>query len=352
MRRPHHAALLLLAAAALMPAPAAANDSTFGGQGAELIPLQETRVRMAAEDITLEQRGDRWHITALYTFENPTDEVVTLQLGFPEEHCHPDADCAADGGHFRDMVTTVRGQAVPQKTGTVDPKNDWAPHLGRVFLYTVTFQPRERVQVTHRYNHAMSVSVDGPFITYITRTGALWSGPIGEARFTIRAAQRPWVLLHPRAFQLAAYTERLIAPKTPLTEIVFAMKQWTPREDLYVNLAQAQFGLNAGCPGTFFFVGATPEDELRAELRDLSDDALRVCRNLPYAHHGYIFKDKDLADAFRDSDTPPSPGEDNPLARVTYAPNPHFTPDLLTLAEHRYIKLIKDEEKRRKKPSK
>jgi hypothetical protein len=335
---------LALAAALLLVGGlrAEANDSTFGGAGSDLIPLKETRVRMAAEDIVLEQRGGRWHITARYTFENPTDAAVTLRLGFPEERCHPDADCAEDGGVFRGMVTSVRGEVVPQQTGTVSPESDWAPSLGRVFLYTVVFQPRERVEVVHRYNHAMSSSVDGRFVTYITRTGALWSGPIGSARFTIRALERPWVLLHSRSFKLSSYTEQRKDARTAVTELVFEMKDWTPTEDLFVGLYGAQFGVR--CPGSLYFVGATPEEELREELRELSEEELRTCRNMPYAHHGYIFKDEALNAAFYRAAV--EDGEET-FRRVPWHTNPRYTPDLLTSQEHRYIKLIKQEEQRR-----
>ena len=41
-------------ASALAATPAAqANDATFGGRGSDLVPLQETRVRMVSEDIRL-----------------------------------------------------------------------------------------------------------------------------------------------------------------------------------------------------------------------------------------------------------------------------------------------------------
>ncbi|MEO1269852.1 MAG: DUF4424 family protein, partial [Myxococcota bacterium] len=124
----------------LVPAPAAhANDSAFGGRGSELIPLKETRIQMTSEDIVLTLKKHMWHIEASYVFTNPTDKKVTLQMGFPEEHCDEDEECMDEAGIFKGLVTKVRGKVVKQKVGKVNRKHDWAPHLGRVYVYTVTF---------------------------------------------------------------------------------------------------------------------------------------------------------------------------------------------------------------------
>ncbi len=63
VRRIALAALLSVAFSLL---PAAANDSTFGGSGSDLIPLTETTIRMASEEITftavkpLSFEGNNW----------------------------------------------------------------------------------------------------------------------------------------------------------------------------------------------------------------------------------------------------------------------------------------------------
>jgi len=339
---------LALAALGLLPAVARANDSSFGGRGAELIPLKETRIKMVSEDIVIEERGGRWVIQATYQFENPTAEVVKLQMGFPEEECHPDADCAdSDHGRFHDMKTTARGAEVPHRVGEVAPETEWAPSLGRVFLYDLTFQPHERVTVVHQYNTGQSTSVDGREVSYITRTGGLWNGPIGSARFTIRTLQRPWAMRWPATFKLESYVERPTGPGKGVTEIVFAMKSWTPKEDLDLLLANPWF--SPRCPGHPFLGNGMSDAELRQTLREADDSELSGCHNLPYAHHGYTFKDKDLQERFYPAEGASLVGEDSPNAAVEFMPNPAYSPDLLTLKEHRYVAIVKEEVKRRKK---
>lgn len=66
----HARSLVLAAALALVSPMIFANDATFGGRGSDLLPLQETRVRMASEDILLDldPLQDGWRVTATYQF--------------------------------------------------------------------------------------------------------------------------------------------------------------------------------------------------------------------------------------------------------------------------------------------
>jgi hypothetical protein len=340
---------LACALACLVGAASAAwaNDSSFGGEGAELIPLKETRIRMAAEDIVLEKKERRWHIEATYTFENPTAEVVQLQLGFPERHCDPESDCQDGGGIFKDMKTTARGVELPLKVGTVDPKNEWAPHLGKVFLFDLTFQPKEKVTVVHRYSHAANSSVDGEWVSYVTRTGGLWNGPIGSARFTLRTPEKPWSLRHPKQFKLTSYVERPVGKGKGQTEIIFEMKDWTPKTDLNVLfLRPLGEGYVGGCPDPYYASYDSLGKTTAVEMLQKADDATLVkCRNMVYAHHGYTFKTKELQDFFYG---PAKPFYEDEID-VPLQPNPFYSEELLTYEEHQFVALVKAEEERRKK---
>ncbi|MCA9520708.1 MAG: hypothetical protein KC609_07040, partial [Myxococcales bacterium] len=83
------AALLLgiIAISALLPTTAWANDGSFGGKGAALLPLKQTAIRMLSEEIVIEQREEpprnkkrsgrlAFWVTARYRFENPTNRPV------------------------------------------------------------------------------------------------------------------------------------------------------------------------------------------------------------------------------------------------------------------------------------
>jgi hypothetical protein len=343
-----------------------ANDSAFGGSGGELTPLKETRVQMAWEEITLEKRSDpevtdlAWYVSARYEFHNPTKEVVKLQIGYPETHCNPDADCIGQGGRFRRLKTQVRGQAVKPRVGEVDPKLKWAPPMGQVYLFDVTFQPGERVLIEHQYTYDPSYSVDGEWVDYLTRTGAFWAGPIGRARFTVRMPERPLGVVAPPQYKLQSYKEAVVNG-APQTELVFENRDWTPTRDfeLYfpnvINLGQD------GCPSfdhvhnTWTEAGKKDQVAIEQHFQALDREALRTCRNWPYARHGYSFKSRALhehfyEDAYVFNGVPwyPSRSQAGKKGKpedqwrfLPMRPNPDFSPKLLTPQEQLYVRLIK-----------
>jgi hypothetical protein len=342
----------------LVAVDAHANDSTFGGQGSELIPLQETRIRMASEEIVLERDAKGWRVDARYVFENPTDETVKVEMGFPEQHCHPDEDCwSSTSGHFQDLRTTVRGAAVGQRTGTVDRSHDWAPELGKVWLYSVEFAPRERVEIVHHYGYDPSGSVDGATIDYVTRTGKLWNGPIGKARFVVRTIDRPWMLEYPEEFVLVSVTEAPGGAHRGVTEIVFEMKEWTPVGDFALLMANPFRGgehlAGSGgpeCPEFYRVVqlerDSAKDEKAGAELDELLGkfDAatLRTCRNLPYAAHGRPFLSKKLRRAFYRAPTKGKFGHDARMwIRAGMRENPSYARGLLTNDELVYVRALK-----------
>lgn len=350
-------AVVSLAMIVECPRAAHADDGVFGGIGTALMPVQETRVRMASEDIVLEQRGRArlWHVTAHYVFENPTDAEVALHMGFPEARCRDvGADNCLGGGEFRELSTTVRGVAVTTHVGRVSRTARMGDVLGRVHLFDVTFAPRERVEILHTYNYHPSSSGSDVQVQFVTRTGAGWNGPIGSARFTVRTPYKPWAFSYAREFQLVSHTERAVEGSGPVHEIVFENHDWTPRGDLQATLVTtsavfiavntsarwvgSELGLGPDCP-TFPPSGAaTVEDEV---LSAEDAAALRLCRDAIYALHGRTFGRPALDRRFypiaRRLRVTTQPGYTTVL---TVEPNPSYTDALLTSEERRYVALI------------
>jgi hypothetical protein len=356
-----------LALTSLIPA-ASANDGTWGGDGADLVPLKERRIRMAAEDIVMEyvpvkQYGYRWQVTANYTFENPTDETVTVTMGFPEKFCDGESDCGSpDNKHtFWDMKTSVDGKPVKMRIGKVSPREEkWAPELGRVHLFDVTIAPKATASVVHTYHHGHSGSSMGDSnLSYITKTGALWNGPIGKARFTVRLPERPWGLVYPKTYNLKSYTSRKQG-KGVSTELIFEQENWTPTQDLdlYFGSPMTQ---ESGCPQVHeTIIGEGIKKPTLAAAQEvfgrLTDEKLRICRNMPYAHHGYAFKDEKLQQYFytgpravSDAYDKEGPGD---FIRIDYQLNPFYEESMLSKDEQGYVKLIKLIEDARKKAEK
>ena len=370
-----HTAAMIAAITLSCVTPALANDAVFGGAGSDLVPIKQKNLKMVSEDIVIEEVGkkngwkyDHWEITATYTFENPTDQSITTQFGFPERMCDPESDCnSKKGGQytFFNMKTTVNGKRVKVKVGEVSSESSWAPELGRVHLFDVTIPAKKKTTVVHKYQMGLSGSfMQETELLYVTKTGALWNGPIGSARFTIRTKQRPWGFGFPKTYNLESFTTKREGKKAR-TEIVFAMKDWTPTQDLTVVLG-ADYMPFKGCPSPLMFVDTVydHEDKLdieraKKELEELSTAQLRQCRNLVYARHGYTFKDKKLGEFFYEHSKPTAaketkwgynqtlyPPEDYKV--LIYKQNLNYTPDMLTERDSKWVKAFKAVEKSRK----
>ena len=348
-------------ALALWPMNAAANDAAFAGPAAELIPLKETRIQMRSERIILEiEAGQpRWRALATYRFRNPKRKAITLQLGFPEAHCGPEGECAADDGtRFHQMQTTVRGKEVELRTGKVAADNDWVPEIGKVWLFDVTFAPREEVEIVHRYEFYAGPDVFGRSIHYITRTGRLWNGPIGKAEFIIRQPERPWTVTYPRGFRLRSFTERRVG-EANVTELVFKMKRWRPKKDLVLHFGGDQLATLAGkCPDTWMILQAVKAEKktpgaLKRVLHMRSREDLRLCRNRVYARHGYKFSDKKLGKRFY-GNKGIAPDVEIKLSKnrgdrvIGLQVNKDYKPSLLSADEKVYVEALSKEESRRR----
>lgn len=369
--------LSLLAIITLSSASAFANDAVFGGSGADLAPLEEKTLKMASEDILIEEVGPKgkwitshWEIKATYVFENPSDTTKTTTFGFPEATCDPEESPCNVRDEKRDntfynMKTTVDGKKVKVKLGKVAADNKWAPELGRVHLFEVKVPAKSKITVVHQYEMGMSGSfMQDTSLYYITRTGALWNGPIGSARFTIRVKDRPWGFHYPETYDLEAFTTRKDGKQFE-TEIVFAMKDWTPTQDLALTLG-SDYITHKKCPSILMHADALLDEKGGIDLayakqtfEDLSKEDLRMCRNIPYAHHGYTFKDKRLDEFFypKSISEPATKSNWSSLGQlgldkekhrvVTFAKSANYSAEMLSKSELTYIKAIKAVEKSR-----
>ena len=60
-------------------------DSVYGGEGAMIVPLKKTPIRVLSQRVSMEDAvlsqpsAPGWRVQAVYTLENPTDQPVQLQ---------------------------------------------------------------------------------------------------------------------------------------------------------------------------------------------------------------------------------------------------------------------------------
>jgi hypothetical protein len=341
----------------------------MGGSGANLMPMKTTEVSMVSEDITL-QGG--WSVDARYEFRNNTDKALALQLGFPEYRCDPGdgGDCVDPASYaFEQMKTEVRGKPVPIRKGKVSREHRMGEWLGRAWLFDVNFAPRETVAVRHTYYVPGATVVDGTeSIVYITRTGALWAGPIGLARFRVRLPLDTRWINEPDNVKRKSL-EFVQNAKATMAELVYELHDWTPDADL---LFEYRRGLNAwimsgggedpapegpahsGLPETercqsFSTVLSLGEDlanphprrkpptdaDIQAALSKGTNTRL-ICKNAVFALHGRKFRDDKLNKYFYG----PKGFVPGQWPYDVLKPNPRYEDSLLTKGQWKAIELF------------
>src|SRR5262249_31590907 len=120
------------------------------------------------------------------------------------------------------------------------------------------------------------------WVYYLTRTGALWNGPIGSARFIVRTPYRPWLVEYPDTFKLTSHVERPRATgRGGDNELIFEVSNWKPTGDFQIFLGGLD-PVSPECPRA---------DGDAAAFSSFSSEQLQHCINRTYARHGRPFKD-------------------------------------------------------------
>lgn len=189
--------------------------------GRTVAPLESTEITMVAETVMVTPEGGSYtewepqmvRVDCVFHFLNTGEEPVTAEVGFPFEafvrgnyysrpYWNPEgtieqdiAEAISQGIPPDSLVpaslsfsATVDGAQVPvrYRYGELDPENRlafwpmWA-------VWDMTFPPGRDVALRCSYGTAFSEHSYDKFdygFTYITRTGALWEGPIGTALVT------------------------------------------------------------------------------------------------------------------------------------------------------------------------
>jgi hypothetical protein len=274
-----------------------ANDASFGGEGAELRPLKESRVRMVSEDITFTAHYSKmqWDVEARYVFENQGSEPITLQVGFPELRCDTtDTETPVDKRcpehAFKNLKTWVDGKPVRHREGSLEDGQEWAGYLGVIWLFDVTFPSKQPVRIRHSYTKGSTFIMGyDRCINYITRTGARWAGSIGHARFTARLPPATKRVGYGPSVGLLTHPPRVTA--NGVVEVVAEGTNWVPTSDVGFWFNDTYIAAEAGPsnPHPIDRCGFDFDSDLRQA---------QYCVNFFYAVKGYPFQSPDLRKEF------------------------------------------------------
>ena len=383
--------LMVFLTLALLPTFAFGNDAEYGSFSGMPVPIENDSIRMVSENIIfVDTAKGGWRVDATYVFENTTDKKVSLKMGYPE------TEGDDSGVNFKGLKTWVDGKEVKITTKTSGQmKEAWKGYrLGKVHLFDVSFEPSQKQEVKHTFEMAGGGSVAlacEQEISYITRTGRLWKGPIGTARFEVSLLGAFDAYTIPEGYEVKSIKHEVIRKgERSRTNVVFEMKDWMPKEDFrFVMMSECgeeggmdKFYTGVSCP---FWSAAelvearvtsqksklTEEEKKKRQetesafLKEYSKADLRLCRNYIYARYGYPFKSKDLQKKFYSHKPgtkhiyPPhycSKRKNKDMLEycheerlIFFTEDKGFSPNLMTHYELMYVKILLDEEKRRKK---
>lgn len=365
-----------------------ANDGVFYAQGNQLIPITETEITVQKEILTI-NRVDKSacvEITVYYEFFNPTGKTKTLLVGFEAAPPYPfdGMDNFPEQPNIHDFKVFLNGKALPfqvahvredlfayDRTQTPVPPYyvngkvaDWTQKqceeaiaeveefyypFGYVYHFNAEFKPGVNT-VRHTYRFEMSESVDMSYIfPYVLTAARRWANhQIDDFTLNINMGDAESFSIYPHFFQSASEWKINGVGKTDITPfggedsprfhireggISFHKKNFRPEGELLLFQERPYLSFNysddepltsdsiVAAVGDFYYDWSSI---LRENIQSTPADA-RILRNLPFAHHGYVFKSRDLQKFFE--------------ATNWYIPNPDYVADMekLSPGEQKWI---------------
>jgi hypothetical protein len=293
---------------------AQANDSTFGGTGATLLPIKNTNISMMDEHIVIDgvptSQGPmgHWKTTCTFHFKNETKEKQTITMGFPfmrtmdivtdlpeltpaQVKALPPTERAPYLAPFiKSFTTKVRGAAVKSKE--IDIKDKRSPY-GHAWVWDVTFEPGETVEVVNTYEHDNSGDVEGhDWIDYILLTGKNWKdGKIGRSLLEVKPNTE---FVHNFSHSISTLPKGAkLESDGKYRKLVWDLKDFKPEDDLYFSFYPLKAWRDIASTSTYSLM--LPD----FIVEDPTCKDLRIARNRYYAWYGYPFKSADLKDYFK-----------------------------------------------------
>ncbi len=347
-----------------------ANDGVFYALGNTLIPLKETSIRLKKEILSLDRKGDWMQVDIYFEFFNPGPEKE-LTVGFvtppgdgditDEETRHP---------QIKDFMVMVDNNLLPyqvakmEETGfKVDSKiangYDFVYHFKVKFLKGVTV-----IRHSYLFRGGSSVEAKADF-DYRLTTGTTWANSAiedfelninmgDESYFAVPAAfgTTPvnWTVIGAgrlsNPIQFNPYGEESGGAKLRMAclrkgKLQLRTTNFKPQKDLSLVVFQLHNEVNLWCDkgvkndfdGIMEMIWG---DSAEVAVSKLSDQQLRLYRNLNYARMGYDFKDESLKKVF--------------VKYNWYIPDPALKPDAVPdyYVTKDLLKLIAAEENKRK----
>jgi hypothetical protein len=339
-----------------------ANDGAFFAKGNQLIPINETKISIIKEILTLKKiRNQFIEVTVYYEFFNPGEDKK-ITVGFEAFSPQGDVDGAPKNGYhpyMRDFTVELNksilkysvayvSDSLYNKNGTIRSL-DLAKFDGNTsgnsvdFYYVYHFEANFKKGINivkHTYNYDLSGSIDYNYdFEYVLTTANRWANKqIDHFTLIIDTGEFETFSINKSFFKTAnewlingiGKSEDIKGVKNSFIEndalkfhlqkgnLIFQKKNFKINGDLFLY-AQNYIGFQnlEYLPFSYY-----QEDKINEPQNDLQR---KILKNLPFARRGYIFQNQDLNIFYKKMDW--------------YIPNPNYEPntELLTENEKKWI---------------
>ena len=315
----------------LLSYTAQANDCVFYATGNTLIPLKETTIRLKKEILNLERRGDWIQVDIYFEFFNPGIERE-LTVGFVTPPADGDVtDEEAKHPFVKDFMVMLGDRILPYKIARMSEtgfkvNSKAASGYDFVYHFNIKFAPGITI-IRHSYLYKGGGSVEAnKDFDYRLTTGTTWANSgIDDFELNINMGDDSYFTV-PASFGTVAAAWQLAgigrisknSPGIPFMgdeggklKVVYIRKgklqlrasNFKPAQDLSVTFWQLHNEINLWCDKSVKndFSGMMDlvwGDSVESTVSQLTDQELRLYRNLNYARVGYDFKDEILKKAF------------------------------------------------------
>lgn len=320
-----------------------ANDTYYFMSAGQLIPTEEkdTEVEMQEEIISIVLEQKYYEVTVDFFFYNHGNSV-DLEIGFP-------FFCTGlqGSGKISDFKCWTNDVETNYTDYPIEKK--WAKdtNLENAYVRTINFPSKKvtKTKITYKSTYGREAP-SYAIAKYLYGTGSSWKNPIGK--MTVRIQNK----------DLYSSINFLSMPdKTPLKRIEDDI--W---EGVYTNIEPAKYtdSITIECGDLFGDDGprVLRKNSFFGCYMELKSDnlfwytkpQLRLIRNAIYAFSGYPFKSQDLKTLFEQKAKYGWFGWDKlgPDGEPVYPVDENFSEDKLTETEKHNVKLILEEEQKRK----
>lgn len=334
-----------------------ANDGAFFAKGNQLIPINETNIRVQKEILSLKKVANKLvEVTVYYEFFNPGKEK-NLTVGFeafspsgdvdgtPVKGQHPymrDFTVVLNDQHLKYSIAYVKdslytqngilkGEKLTDIKNSIENVNE--VDFFYVYHFKAVFKPGLNI-IKHTYQYDLSGSIDYNYnFEYVLTAANRWGNQqIDDFTLIIDAGDFETFSIHKSFFKKdkewlikgTGKTADVKGVKNSFLEhdalkfhiqngtIVFQKKNFKPKGELFLY-AQNYIGIQHLDYLPFSYYQQEHINKPKNELEK------KILKNLPYARRGYVFQSSDLKKYYENMDW--------------YQPNPKYIPDIKTLTE-------------------